>query len=194
MEELRKASLEELEKLMKDSEFNREENLYWKEMEKRRDSLFEEDDYEGKAEFYIQQLALMRGKFRERVFVERKLKYLVGHAYEGLGTEVLKGASPKKRAEMFEIASAWYRAADETLGFLTADCSLREAICYDNAIPFRRAARLEEEKTKEFEQKRDRIMARIFGTTEVMMIAPTKEDIGKLLDGVDEKQKENKGA
>lgn len=168
MKKLRRPEREEIEQLREAVEFNLDEQKYFDEMKKRRDSQFSKENYQKKIEFYIQELQGIDGKFGERVAVERRLKYCIGHAYECLGTFTLEGHDTKERVNMFEQSVLWYQLADEIVGFLS-DYSLRQAEACFGAAYYRHKAGLEDEVTKLFAQRGNQLLSEVLGQ-DVMVI------------------------
>lgn len=162
MKELKAPKREELDKLEKVVEFNPDEQVYWDNMKNCIDSQFDKDDYKGKIEFYRRELVHTKGKFGNRIAVERRLKYKIGHAYEWLGTYGLEGHDPKERANMFEKAVLWYQSADEIVGFLT-DYALRQSEACAGATKFRIKAGLEDEVTDWFRQRSHKLLRDVLG-------------------------------
>lgn len=162
MRQLKVPSREDFEHLEDEVKFNPQEKSYWEDMIKRRDSQYGEKDFQGKINFYVQELQASDGQFGDRVAVERKLKYLLGHAHEWLGTYGLEGHDPIERAEMFEKAVLWYQSADETVGFFT-DYSLRQAECCGGAAHYRKQAGLEDEVTQAFSERGRSLLSTVLG-------------------------------
>ena len=162
MNQLRIPSLEDLDELKKVVEFTAKEKAYFNDLERRRDSSYQEMDYSGKADFYLQSLRSVRGRFGKRIAVERVLKYLIGHAYEYMGTHGISEQEPLKRAEMLEIAVLWYQAADETVGFFT-DFALRQAQSCLGISSNRKKAGLEGEVTEDFYQRGIELIGAVLG-------------------------------
>ena len=155
-------------------EFNKEEQSYFDDMKECRDSQFDKDDYQGKLNFYLEELKSVNGRFGDRVAVDRRLKYLIGHAYEALGTWTLEGHDPKERAEMFEQAVLWYKLADETVGFLT-DYALRQVEASFGAACFRKDAGLEEDVTEWFGLNGAKLLSAFFSGSEKIIIGKKGE-------------------
>lgn len=185
MKQLKIPSGEDFKKLEKIVNFNSQEENYWGEMIKRRDALYPKDDYLGKINFYLSELKTTDGKFKNRIAIERRLKYSIGHAYEWLGTYGLEGHAPMERSEMFEKAIVWYQSADETCNFFT-DYVLRQAESCGGAAHFRKQAGLEEEITKAFEQRGGNLISSYLGALTggpvIILEGPLPEYLKKLAD------------
>jgi len=162
MRQLKVPSGEDFEHLKDEVEFNSQEKSYWENMIKRRDTQYGEEDFQGKINFYLQELQASDGQFGDRVAVERRLKYLLGHAHEWLGTYELEGHEPIERADMFEKAVLWYQSADETVGFFT-DYSLRQAESCGGAAHYRKKAGLEDEITQAFSERGGSLLSTVLG-------------------------------
>ena len=154
MKDLKFPEREEIDYLEEAVEFNQNEKSYWEDMKKRRDAKIDKEDLQGEINFYLQELTATKGKFGKRIAVERRLKYMIGHAHEWMGTHSMEGHEPLERAEMFEKAILWYQSADESVGFYT-DYSLRQAESCFGAASFRRAAGLEDQVTEAFFKRGD---------------------------------------
>jgi len=152
MKELKFPTKYDFEHLEYETKFNPEEEEYWNEMIKRADAQYGEKDCAGRINFYTQELEKLKGKFGNRIAIERGLRYQLGYAHEWMGTYGLEGHAPLERAKMFEKAVEFYQSADETVGFFTDYC-LRQAESCGGAAHFRRRAGLEDEVTRDFAKR-----------------------------------------
>jgi len=152
MKELKFPTGYDFEHLEHETELNPEEKKYWEEMMNRLSAQCGEKNYSRMIEFYTQELEKIKGKFGNRISIERGLKYRLGYAHEWLGTHGLEGHEPLERAKMFEKAVEWYQAADETVGFFTDYC-LRQAESCGGAAHFRKQAGLKDEVTRDFAKR-----------------------------------------
>ena len=162
MTQLKKVNMEDLQRLEPIVKFNPAESEYWEYMEKRRDARVDKDDYKVRITFYKAELEAVQKIFGDRIAVERRLKYAIGHSYEWLGTHVEKDLVPIERAKLFEEAVFWYQLADETVGFLT-DFALRQSEACMGAAHYRRLGGLENEVTKGFIQRGTSLLIRVLG-------------------------------
>ncbi|MDE1865149.1 MAG: hypothetical protein KGH94_00715 [Candidatus Micrarchaeota archaeon] len=94
---------------------------------------------------YLWALRKARGDFGDSPALKRALRYMVGHAFEYLGTYALEGADPLKRANALERAAAWYRSADDAVGAWT-DYALRQVQSCWGVSFFRNQAGLSDSK------------------------------------------------
>lgn len=168
MKELRRPTKEEFKKLKELVEFNSYEQKYFDGMKKKRDSKFDKKDYGSKIEFYVKELKSIKNRFGKRVAVERRLKYLIAHAYEWLGTYGLEGHDSLERAKMFEKAVVWYQKADEVTGFFT-DYAIRQSEACAGAAHFRRQSGLEGEVTEWFAQRDKQLSKAVLGENVIMV-------------------------
>ncbi|MBI2583900.1 MAG: hypothetical protein HYW25_04490 [Candidatus Aenigmarchaeota archaeon] len=149
-------------------EFTPEEQAYWDEMERRRDSQVGKKDYGKKAEFYRQELEQVRDRFDGRIAVERRLRYLAGHSYECLGT-FLHDLDAERRAEALENAVWWYQQADETVRVST-DYALRQANACLGAASLRRELGRQGETAEWYEQRARQLLETFSGGQPVTII------------------------
>ena len=154
--------MDDLQRLKPIVKFNSAESEYWKDMERRRDAQVNKEDYRVRIAFYKDELEVVHGRFGDRIAVERRLKYAIGHSYEWLGTHVEKELAPIERAKLFEEAVFWYQLSDETIGFLT-DFALRQSEACMGAAHYRRLGGLENEVTKGFIQRGTSLLVRVLG-------------------------------
>ncbi|HIH18296.1 MAG TPA: hypothetical protein HA282_00965 [Nanoarchaeota archaeon] len=152
MKDLNVPNDEEMDILKGMVEFNPDEKVYWEGVKERENSEFGKEHSKEKAEFYLNELKAVKGRFGERVAVKRRLKYLIGYSYEWLGTYGLEGHEPEERAKAFEKAVIWYQFADEAVGFLT-DYALRQAESCFGAAKYRSDAGLEGVITMSFTER-----------------------------------------
>ena len=190
MKSLKMPSPEDTKSIKEYVEFNEDEKMYFDDMKKMRDSKLNEKDFQGRIEFYLNELKAIKGKFGKRVAVERRLKYLIGHAYEWHGTYGLESHDPKERYEMFENAVLWYHLADETVGFYTDYC-LRQSESCGGAAHFRREAGIEDEKTMAFSKRHIYLsttyLQSLFGKNmEINIVGSNKKDSKNLEKMADE--------
>lgn len=187
---------EEFEKLEEMAKLNSVEEAYIKDMKKRVDSQFSPKDYRGLIGFYSQELQAINGRFGDRIAIERMLKYALGHACEslatkGLGDSPTEGGDLKERAEIFEQAILWYQAADETVGYYS-DYAIRQSEACRGASYFRRKAGIEDEITKELDERGDNLIVALFGKKpDIMIESPMpehlKQHLEQMADMADEK-------
>lgn len=152
MKSLRVPTDEEMDMLKEAASFNPAEKEYWEDFCTRVKAIFGDEDSKAKIDFYLKELNETKGRFGERVAVERRLEYCLGYAYEWLGTYGLEGHAPSERAEMFEKAVMWYQAADEAVGFQT-DYSLRQAESCFGAAKYIEEAGLEGKIAESFAER-----------------------------------------
>ena len=180
MKELKTPHGEDFNKLKEIVNFNSEEQKYWDDMEKRRDSQFQEKDLDGRIKFYLNELKSIQNRFVGRAAVQRQLSYITGYAYEYLGTYISEGKNPKDRYPMFENAVIWYQKADEIIGYIT-DYALRQSESCGGAAKFRKEAGLEDEITRWFSERAGQLLSAFLGGREVLVINEKIPDYIKAL-------------
>jgi hypothetical protein len=168
MKAIRRPNKDEFKQLEAAVNFNEEEQKYWDDLQKRRDSKVDKNDYKRRLEFYFDELKSIKGKFDGRVAIERRLRYGIGHAYEWLGTYILEGHDPKERADMFEKAVLWYQEADDIVGFLS-DYALRQAEACFGAARYREEAGLERKITEWLVRRADTLFSLVLGNNFVIL-------------------------
>ena len=177
------SEFDQLEKIVK---FTPDEQAYWNDMESRRNAIVEKKDFQGKLKFYLQELNSIKDKFGERVAVERRLKFYIGHAHEWLATKALK--NPKEIAEMFERAVLWYQAADEMTGFLS-DYAFRQCEASWGAAHFRKEMGLDDELTKWYEQRGRELLEATLGKNRTVVLINT-DILGEMSDKLKQRASE----
>ncbi len=165
MKQLKIPEKEDIYLLKKELEFNEKETAYFDGLDKKSDEYLDKKDYRGLIDFYTKEFSA-KEKLGS-VTVKRRLMYLIGHAYEcmgtfGFGKSRHEGGDPLERAEMFEQAVMWYQAADEIVGFFT-DYSLRQSEACGGAAYFRTLAGLEDGVTEAFARRQANLISTVLG-------------------------------
>ncbi|MBI2548068.1 hypothetical protein HYW21_01840 [Candidatus Woesearchaeota archaeon] len=161
----REKTIEQLETLRAVLRFDPAETTYWQNMEAQRNTQVRKGNYQGRINFYLNELQTTQGKFGERVGVEVSLRYLIGHAYEWLGTYGLEGHEPQERAEMLATAVLWYQSVDKSLGFHSG-CAGRQIESCWGAARFRTDAGLEDQVTEAFCERGAVLLRHVLGLVE----------------------------